>query len=69
MASESGRKWEFANDSHFWPEPEDEPPLWVPGHTKSERITGSTDSEIYPLYINLFGRQYKVPTLVKRMDG
>ena len=64
MASESGRKWEFKDCAHFWSEPEDEPPLWQPGHSKNDRIIGSTDNELYPLYINLNGKQYKIPVTV-----
>ena len=65
----NGRIWEFAGDAHFWPneDPQEDPPLlWVAGHTKSERITGSNDGDMYPLYVrSLDGTMIKIPVRIK----
>ena len=68
----NGRAWEFANDAHGWPSEdslEDPPLLWVAGHTKSQRITGSNDGDMYPLYITGFnGQMIKVPFRIKEEE-
>ena len=68
----NGRIWEFANDAHVWPnqDPQEDPPLlWVAGHTKNKRITGSNDDTVYPLYITGFnGEMIKVPVRIKKEE-
>ena len=71
MYGNSGRAWEMAEQADFWPsDPQEDPPLlWVAGHTKSERITGSSDENMYPLYIRSFnGEMIKVPVYIKEEE-
>ena len=67
MAFESGRQWEFKDCAHYWPEV-DESKLFTAGPGKTERIV-TVNNKPYPLYLNIGGRQFKVPTTVKRMEG
>ena len=68
----NGRAWEFKDQADYWScedSLEDPPLLWVAGHTKSERITGSNDSDMYPLYITGFnGQRIKVPFRIKEEE-
>ena len=67
----NGRAWEFKDQADYWPmDPLEDPPLlWVAGHTKSERITGSGDENMYPLYIRSFnGTMIKVPVRIKEEE-
>ena len=69
--SPNGRIWEFKDQADFWPsDPSEDPPLlWMAGHTKSERITGSTDGDMYPLYVRgINGEMIKVPVYIKEEE-
>ena len=67
MAIQSGRSNEFKDDAHFWTE---DPILeravpWTAPPSRNERIMTSNG---YPLYINLNGRQYKMPVTIPQTE-
>ena len=67
----NGRAWEFKDQADYWAaDPSEDPPLLcVAGHTKSAKITGSNDGNMYPLYIRGFnGEMIKVPFRIKEEE-
>ena len=69
MATESGRPNEFADDAHFWPEDpsEEQLKLYYDGPTRNDRIL-TRNYQPYPLYLNVNGRQYKMPVTLPETE-
>ena len=68
MASESGRPNEFREDCHFWSEnPITETQTLNYGPSRNDRIL-TKDYKPYPLYLNINGRQYKMPVTLPETE-